>query len=262
MTVAAGVGYALIALGPALSLFAGVVAWRPFLVLTLLSRSRPLEPRSLSWTLPFVGLGSFHLPLAEPSTKFLDWVAGWGPQHLCGVPLIEVFPWEFCAGKAARARVQQFLRILLLCFEIFISLADYMLASWNGIMLGIVNSKWCVLCSWISCELWLQKAVNLGCSELGVQCYKSYSFLGGIWCPLLVVAWYEPDAGWVHTLHSWNSLWPTSLVSSTPKTIGTTVIPDCWKDATLKNDYLSWNCKLAWKGFKDQSLQKIMSPAM
>jgi hypothetical protein len=130
------------------------------------------------------------------------------------------------------------------------------------IMLGIVNSKWCVLCSWISCELWLQKAVNLGCSELGVQCYKSYSFLGGIWCPLLVVAWYEPDAGWVHTLHSWNSLWPTSLVSSTPKTIGTTVIPDCWKDATLKNDYLSWNCKLAWKGFKDQSLQKIMSPAM
>jgi gamma-secretase subunit APH-1 len=47
MTVAAGVGYALIALGPALSLFAGVVAWRPFLVLTLLSRSRPLEPRSL-----------------------------------------------------------------------------------------------------------------------------------------------------------------------------------------------------------------------
>jgi gamma-secretase subunit APH-1 len=48
MTVAAGVGYALVALGPALSLFAGVVARKPFLVLTLLSRSRPLEPRSLS----------------------------------------------------------------------------------------------------------------------------------------------------------------------------------------------------------------------
>ncbi|KAL6889054.1 hypothetical protein ACP4OV_010080 [Aristida adscensionis] len=38
MTVAAGLGYALIALGPALSLFAGVVATKPFLVLTLLSR--------------------------------------------------------------------------------------------------------------------------------------------------------------------------------------------------------------------------------
>ncbi|TVU32619.1 hypothetical protein EJB05_24357 [Eragrostis curvula] len=37
MTVAAGLGYALIALGPALSLFAGVVARKPFLVLTLLS---------------------------------------------------------------------------------------------------------------------------------------------------------------------------------------------------------------------------------
>jgi hypothetical protein len=143
MTVAAGVGYALIALGPALSLFAGVVARKPFL-----SRSHPLEPRSLSSTLPSVGLGSFHLPLAEPSSKFLDWVAGWGPEHL-----IEVFPWEFCAGKAARARVQQFLQILPLCFDFFISLADYMLARWIRIMLGIVNSKWCVLCTWISCEL-------------------------------------------------------------------------------------------------------------
>ncbi|KAM3354990.1 hypothetical protein ACQJBY_025635 [Aegilops geniculata] len=37
MTVAAGAGYALIALGPAFSLFAGVIARKPFLVLTLLS---------------------------------------------------------------------------------------------------------------------------------------------------------------------------------------------------------------------------------
>nr|XP_040241923.1 gamma-secretase subunit APH1-like [Aegilops tauschii subsp. strangulata] len=36
MTVAAGVGYALIALGPAFSLFAGVIARKPFLVLTYL----------------------------------------------------------------------------------------------------------------------------------------------------------------------------------------------------------------------------------
>jgi hypothetical protein len=139
MTVAMGVGYALIMLGPAVSLFAGVVARKPFLVLTLLSRSRPLEPHSLSSTLPSVGLGSFHLPLAELSSKFLNWVAGWGLEHL-----IEVFPWEFCAGKTARARVQHFLRILPLCFEFFISLADYMLARWIWIMLGI-NSKWCVL---------------------------------------------------------------------------------------------------------------------
>jgi hypothetical protein len=41
MTVAAGAGYALIALGPAFSLFAGVIARKPFLVLTLLSRSPP-----------------------------------------------------------------------------------------------------------------------------------------------------------------------------------------------------------------------------
>ncbi|WVZ76951.1 hypothetical protein U9M48_024861 [Paspalum notatum var. saurae] len=38
MTVVAGLGYALIALGPAFSLFGGVVARKPFLVLTLLSR--------------------------------------------------------------------------------------------------------------------------------------------------------------------------------------------------------------------------------
>ncbi|XP_031481684.1 gamma-secretase subunit APH1-like isoform X2 [Nymphaea colorata] len=37
MTVSAGIGYALIALGPALSLFVSVVASKPFLVLTVLS---------------------------------------------------------------------------------------------------------------------------------------------------------------------------------------------------------------------------------
>ncbi|XP_078150043.1 gamma-secretase subunit APH1-like protein [Carex rostrata] len=37
MTVAAGLGYVLIALGPALSLFASVIAKKPFLILTLLS---------------------------------------------------------------------------------------------------------------------------------------------------------------------------------------------------------------------------------
>ncbi|KAJ8445289.1 hypothetical protein Cgig2_024495 [Carnegiea gigantea] len=38
MTVAAGIGYALIALGPSLSLFISVIAKKPFLILTVLSR--------------------------------------------------------------------------------------------------------------------------------------------------------------------------------------------------------------------------------
>ena len=38
MTVAAGIGYALIALGPSLSLFVAVISKKPFLILTVLSR--------------------------------------------------------------------------------------------------------------------------------------------------------------------------------------------------------------------------------
>nr|GLL49428.1 gamma-secretase subunit APH1-like [Ipomoea trifida]GMD96749.1 gamma-secretase subunit APH1-like [Ipomoea batatas]GME06548.1 gamma-secretase subunit APH1-like [Ipomoea batatas] len=38
MTVAAGIGYALLALGPSLSLFVAVISKKPFLVLTFLSR--------------------------------------------------------------------------------------------------------------------------------------------------------------------------------------------------------------------------------
>ncbi|KAE9450529.1 hypothetical protein C3L33_17564, partial [Rhododendron williamsianum] len=38
MTVAAGIGYALLALGPSLSLFVAVISKKPFLILTLLSR--------------------------------------------------------------------------------------------------------------------------------------------------------------------------------------------------------------------------------
>nr|GMD39125.1 gamma-secretase subunit APH1-like [Ipomoea batatas]GMD99847.1 gamma-secretase subunit APH1-like [Ipomoea batatas] len=37
MTVAAGIGYALLALGPSLSLFVAVISKKPFLVLTFLS---------------------------------------------------------------------------------------------------------------------------------------------------------------------------------------------------------------------------------
>ena len=38
MTVAAGIGYALIALGPALALFTALISAKPFLILTLVSR--------------------------------------------------------------------------------------------------------------------------------------------------------------------------------------------------------------------------------
>jgi len=45
MTVAAGIGYALVALGPSLSLFISVISKKPFLILTVLSR----YARSLSF---------------------------------------------------------------------------------------------------------------------------------------------------------------------------------------------------------------------
>ena len=38
MAISAGIGYALLALGPALSLFVSVIALKPFLVLTVLAR--------------------------------------------------------------------------------------------------------------------------------------------------------------------------------------------------------------------------------
>ncbi|KAJ3671498.1 hypothetical protein LUZ60_007577 [Juncus effusus] len=59
MTVAAGVGYALIALGPALSLFASVLAHKPFLVLVLLSST-------LFWLISLIilaGAWKIFLPL-------------------------------------------------------------------------------------------------------------------------------------------------------------------------------------------------------
>ncbi|KAJ6677669.1 GAMMA-SECRETASE SUBUNIT APH-1 [Salix viminalis] len=37
MTIAAGIGYALLALGPSLSLFISVISKKPFLILTVLS---------------------------------------------------------------------------------------------------------------------------------------------------------------------------------------------------------------------------------
>ncbi|XP_051123429.1 gamma-secretase subunit APH1-like [Andrographis paniculata] len=51
MTVAAGIGYALLALGPSLSLFAAVISPKPFLVLTLLSST-------LLWLMSLIALSA------------------------------------------------------------------------------------------------------------------------------------------------------------------------------------------------------------
>ncbi|KAF4358266.1 hypothetical protein G4B88_027743 [Cannabis sativa] len=69
MTVAAGVGYALIALGPSLSLFLSVISKKPFLILTVLSRKAlfvlvqyPVmanKPDHIVWTME--GVSSYEI---------------------------------------------------------------------------------------------------------------------------------------------------------------------------------------------------------
>lgn len=58
MTVAAGMGYALLALGPSLSIFVSVISKKPFLILTVLSRYSPFRfHRSLitsNWSSPLL----------------------------------------------------------------------------------------------------------------------------------------------------------------------------------------------------------------
>lgn len=62
MTLAAGIGYALIALGPSLSLFVSVISKKPFLILTVLSRF--VESISIiSQFLSIVPLITLHLKL-------------------------------------------------------------------------------------------------------------------------------------------------------------------------------------------------------
>ncbi|XP_025015707.1 gamma-secretase subunit APH1-like isoform X3 [Ricinus communis] len=59
MTVAAGIGYALLALGPSLSLFVSVISKKPFLILTLLSST-------LLWLISLIvlsGVWRVFLPL-------------------------------------------------------------------------------------------------------------------------------------------------------------------------------------------------------
>ncbi|KAK4428754.1 Gamma-secretase subunit APH1-like [Sesamum alatum] len=51
MTVAAGIGYALLALGPSLSLFTAVISHKPFLILTLLSST-------LVWLMSLIALSA------------------------------------------------------------------------------------------------------------------------------------------------------------------------------------------------------------
>ncbi|KAL7116816.1 hypothetical protein ACP275_03G029300 [Erythranthe tilingii] len=51
MTVAAGIGYALLAVGPSLSLFTAVISHKPFLILTLLSST-------LAWLMSLIALSA------------------------------------------------------------------------------------------------------------------------------------------------------------------------------------------------------------
>lgn len=63
MTVAAGIGYALLALGPSLSLFASVISKKPFLILTVLSST-------LLWLISLIvlsGVWRGFLPLKSTS---------------------------------------------------------------------------------------------------------------------------------------------------------------------------------------------------
>lgn len=63
MTVAAGIGYALVALGPSLSLFISVISQKPFLILTLLSST-------LVWLISLIvlsGIWRAFLPLKTTS---------------------------------------------------------------------------------------------------------------------------------------------------------------------------------------------------
>ncbi|ONK77265.1 uncharacterized protein A4U43_C02F4770 [Asparagus officinalis] len=68
MTVAAGVGYALISLGPALSIFVSVVSTKPFLVLTLLSGT-------LFWLISLIVLSAaWRAFLPFPSSAWWQYV--------------------------------------------------------------------------------------------------------------------------------------------------------------------------------------------
>ncbi|EPS68906.1 hypothetical protein M569_05862, partial [Genlisea aurea] len=69
MTVAAGVGYALLALGPSLSLFVAVISPKPFLVLTLLSST-------LVWLMSLIALSALWRAFIPFET------AAWWPYML------------------------------------------------------------------------------------------------------------------------------------------------------------------------------------
>ncbi|KAL3500546.1 hypothetical protein ACH5RR_039639 [Cinchona calisaya] len=69
MTVAAGIGYALLALGPSLSLFVAVISHKPFLILTVLSST-------LVWLMSLIvlaGLWRAFLPIKTTSSAWLPY---------------------------------------------------------------------------------------------------------------------------------------------------------------------------------------------
>ncbi|XP_030939346.1 gamma-secretase subunit APH1-like isoform X2 [Quercus lobata] len=70
MTIAAGIGYALLALGPSLSLFVSVISKKPFLILTVLSRGF-LPLNSTTWW-PY-GLLLFTSIAFQEGLRLLFW---------------------------------------------------------------------------------------------------------------------------------------------------------------------------------------------
>ncbi|KAK3016033.1 hypothetical protein RJ639_005293 [Escallonia herrerae] len=76
MTVAAGIGYALVALGPSLSLFVAVISKKPFLILTLLSST-------LVWLISLIALSAVwrgFLPLKSTAWRLEEILNGFADR--------------------------------------------------------------------------------------------------------------------------------------------------------------------------------------
>uniref|UniRef100_A0A453GSK2 Uncharacterized protein n=1 Tax=Aegilops tauschii subsp. strangulata TaxID=200361 RepID=A0A453GSK2_AEGTS len=165
MTVAAGVGYALIALGPAFSLFAGVIARKPFLVLTpsspgpSLPSPQPHPPRPTHLPHPFPsnpeGRGS---RLAVPATA---------------MGLGFLWPWGSWIRAAPRARVSLVRCLRLREIRPLLPVVADSLVSWRG-RFGTVDL--------VGTLFWLISLIVLSGIWRGFLPLKS-----GVWWPYVIL---------------------------------------------------------------------------
>ncbi|GJM90837.1 hypothetical protein PR202_ga07155 [Eleusine coracana subsp. coracana] len=127
MTVAAGVGYALIALGPALSLFSGVVARKPFLVLTLLSSDMRLPLWNLEQEQMFLLLNEkprkiSHIVLVNKFDNPLGSVEGISSYKIWSMVVIhDSDPFISCIARRCPSCVLEALQVGKLCQKLKIS---------------------------------------------------------------------------------------------------------------------------------------------